>query len=114
MRLGECFWRKRDLKSVQKLDDGFRFLVSHGRMAGKAEFLLVDALGDRQGKRVPRLIALLLVGRKRIVDFRTYVVGFQVCLQLIATLRQDRENVPDTIPVGLRYDKLRIVHLIYI
>ena len=60
------------------------------------------------------VIALLLVRRNRVMDLRFYAVVSEILLQLVAMFREDGEDMPDTIPIRLRYMDQRILHLIKI
>ena len=51
-----------------------RLFVCHGRMTGDAKLLLVNLFRDGQFKGIPLLIALLLVGRNRIMNLRLYTM----------------------------------------
>ena len=62
-------------------------------MAGDGEFLGVDLFGDGQREVVPCLITTLLVGRYGIMDLRLDAVGGEECLQFIATLAENGEDM---------------------
>ena len=88
--------------------------VCHCRMAGQAQFLSVDALGDRQREFVPYRVAGLLVRRYRIVYFRLHAVVGQILFQFIATRRKDWEDMTDAVTLTWRNYDVWMFHLIYI
>ena len=83
-------------EGVDGLSHPLGVVVAHGWADGQAQLLLVDALGHGQLHVAQRLaIALLAVGRNGVVDFRLYVVVGKILLQLVATWREDWEDVVD-------------------
>ena len=62
----------------------------------------MDQFGDRQRAVVPRPVALLLVGRDRIVDEGLNTIFGQIPLQLVPISATDREDM-EYVCVGVRY-----------
>ena len=76
-------------------------------MAGDGEFLGVDELGDGQREGIPVFIALLLVGRKGIMDLGLDAVVSEVTLEFVTMLTEDWEDVIDA--VAISKDRTRIL-----
>ena len=68
-------------------------------MAGDAEFLLVDLLGDGERQMIPLLITLLLVGRYGIMYLRFNAVVCEISLQFVAARTENGEDMIDAIAI---------------
>jgi hypothetical protein len=90
-------FRSSGVTGVQEFSDRFHLRIGHCLMAGEAELLLVDQLGDGQGEVVPLLVASLLVGRYGVVNHRHDALLLEVLLEGIAMRGEDGVDVIDAV-----------------
>ena len=79
---------------VDRLDYSLCLLTGDYRTDGKAQFLRMDALGNRQADIVPLTVALLLVRGYGIMDQSLYAVCLQVFLEFVPALAEYWELMP--------------------
>ena len=83
-----CFQSKRLEQLGERIEEvGYDagLFVCHGRMTGNGQFLGMNLLGDGEREVIPLSVALLLVGRNRIVNLCLHAVVGKEGFQFITT-----------------------------
>ena len=87
------------MEPVESAHYAFGLFLCHHAADGQRQFFAAQLFGDGQRETRQRSIALLAMGRDRVVDERLHPFGGEVLLQLVAAGRQDGEEMVDVLPV---------------
>lgn len=86
---------------IDHFHDPFYFSICHSLITREGQFGKMKLFGDRQGQGSPFAIALLMMGRDRIMNLRTYTLLLQILLKAVPMMTKHRKDMKHIIHVPI-------------